>query len=90
MTTSGFPVETPQPHHTYELELCRMWFDGNAKDGELMRMDKKTKGTGTIKELKELAKSIKRKGNKSYREELRIIEIDEYGDIVDYVWSLGG
>lgn len=89
MTTSGFQVETPQPNYTYELELCKMWFDGDAKDGDLIRMTEETKGSGTIEELKELAKTIKRKGNRSYREELRIIELDEHGDILDYVWSSG-
>lgn len=71
----------------YELEHCRMWFDGPAKEGYLRRMTEKTVAEGTVKELKQKAASIKLKGNKYYREELRIIEIDEYGDIIDYVWT---
>jgi len=71
----------------YELEHCKMWFDGPANEGYLNRMEEKTIETGTLEELKETAKTIKLKGNKTYREELRIIELDEHDDIIDYVWT---
>jgi len=67
---------------TYELEFCR-----RIGDGWQHTSDEKTIASGEdLKELIEIAKTIKRKGNKYRREELRILEVDEYGDIIDYVW----
>jgi len=67
----------------YELEFCRRI--GNEDNHTSYE---KTIATGNnINVLKELAKTIKLKGNKYRREELRIAEIDEFGDIVNYVWE---
>ena len=44
-------------------------------------------GSNNIQELRQIASTIKLKGNQHYCEELRIIELDEYGDIINYVWE---
>ncbi len=64
----------------YELEKCRRVGDEDSHTSQEWTIAE----SDNIDELKEIAKTIKLKGNKYRREELRIIEIDEHGDIVDY------
>lgn len=66
----------------YQLELCKRIGDewDHTSDERLIAE------SNDLQELKERAESIQLKGNKYRREELRIIELDEFGDIVDYIF----
>ena len=66
----------------YELEKARHygWMGDKHEETPLAKSD-------DLRELIELGKKVKLTGNQHYWEEARIIEYDEYGDIIDYVWE---
>jgi len=65
----------------YELEKARHYGDMGTKHEETMIAQ-----SDDLKELIEMGTNIKLTGNQHFWEEARIIEFDEYGDIIDYVW----
>lgn len=65
----------------YELEKVIVKGD----EWENYRTETTIAESDSIQELLDISKTVKLKGNKYRHEHLAIIELDEYGDIVDYV-----
>ena len=74
----------------YYLFKARYWLDGDRNSPTTIidaREDEFIAESSDIEKLKSLAKSIPRKGNKTYSEAFQIASVDEHGDIQNYIWS---
>ena len=71
----------------YELELIRIYHPKDEPDYEVRRTEK-TINTGIDKdELMSQLKRYKLRKGKTYSEDIALLELDEYGDIVDYLYT---
>ena len=70
----------------YELELIRIYHPKDEPDYETRRTER-TISTGIDKgELMRQLKRYKLKKGKTFSEDIALLELDEYGDIVDYLY----
>ena len=70
----------------YELELIRIYHPKDEPDYETRRTERTISTGDNYQELRTILDNYKLRKGKTYSEDIALLELDEYGDIIDYLY----